>query len=324
MSYARLSIFASLLVVGCTSTWTGAGSATQSVRPTNSAPAITSWPAPAPGRLYHLDPSPATVAWGWYDAAGKPILTLNSGDELDVGTVSTCSNTSLVRNGLDSTELEASVKAIYKARTDSQLKSGPGGHILTGPVFINGADSGDVLEVRIKRIDLSVPWSCNSFNNRSGFIPEDFPGTGRTKVVRLDSKTMMGHFAPGIEIPLHPFFGSMGVAPPAAMGKVNSAPPGIHAGNLDNKELVAGSTRGFLPEDFPNTNRTKVVRLDAKTMMGHFAPGIDIPLHPFFGSMGVAPPPAMGKVNSAPPGIHAGNLDNKELVAGSTLYIPVH
>src|ERR1043166_4278125 len=234
----RLLPFVSLVaVVSCSSSMSSGTS--------SPAPAATprpAWAAPAPGRLYHLDPTPPRVAGGWYDAAGKPVLTLASGDELDFGTVSTCNNTSLVRNGLDSTELEASVKAIYKARTDSQLKSGPGGHILTGPVYIEGADSGDVLEVRIKKIDLSVPWSCNGFGPGRGFLPEDFPNTSRTKVVRLDSKTMMGHFAPGIDIPLHPFFGSMGVAPPASMGKVNSAPPGIHAGNLDNKELVEGST----------------------------------------------------------------------------------
>jgi acetamidase/formamidase len=201
------------------------------------------WPAPAPGKLHHLEPTPETVAWGWYDAAGKPVLTMASGDELDVGTLSTCSPTSLVRNGVDSSELESSVKQIYAARTAGTIKSGPGGHILTGPVYVEGADSGDVLEVRIKRIDLSIPYACNSFSTRSGFIPEDFPaGFSRTKIVRLDSARMVGHFSDGIDIPLHPFFGSMGVAPPASMGRVNSAPPGIHAGNLDNKELVAGTT----------------------------------------------------------------------------------
>jgi acetamidase/formamidase len=59
-------------------------------------------------------------------------------------------------------------------------------------------------------------------------------------------------------------------------------------------------------------------------MVGLFAPGIEIPLRPFFGSMGVAPPPERGRVSSNPPHIHAGNLDNKELVAGTTLYIPIH
>jgi len=69
---------------------------------------------------------------------------------------------------------------------------------------------------------------------------------------------------------------------------------------------------------------TRIIRLDAKRNVGTFAPGIEVPLHPFFGSMGVAPPPVRGRVSSAPPDIHAGNLDNKELIAGTTLYIPVH
>jgi acetamidase/formamidase len=68
----------------------------------------------------------------------------------------------------------------------------------------------------------------------------------------------------------------------------------------------------------------KIIPLDRQRKIGHFAPGIDLPLKPFFGSMGIAPPESAGKVNSAPPGIHAGNLDNKELVAGTTLFIPVH
>src|SRR5436853_2955060 len=67
----------------------------------------------------------------------------------------------------------------------------------------------------------------------------------------------------------------------------------------------------------------KIIPLDEKRMVGRFAEGIEIPLHPFFGSMGVAPPPEAGRVSSAPPGRHAGNLDNRELVAGSTLYLPV-
>jgi acetamidase/formamidase len=198
-----------------------------------------SWPSPAAGKLHRLDLTPQTVAWGWYDAAGKPVMTIASGDEIDVSTASTCSPTSLIRAGLDSNEVEPAVKRIYAAR--SEIKPGPGGHILTGPVYVEGADSGDVLEVRIKEIHLAIPYACNSFGGRSGFIPEDFPYS-RSKIVRLDTLRMIGHFADGIEIPLRPFYGSIGLAPPASMGRVNSAPPGIHAGNLDNKELVAGTT----------------------------------------------------------------------------------
>src|SRR6202790_2158963 len=67
----------------------------------------------------------------------------------------------------------------------------------------------------------------------------------------------------------------------------------------------------------------KIIPLGRESLVGHFAPGIEIPLKPFFGSMGIAPPASAGRVNSAPPGTHAGNLDNKELVAGTTLFIPV-
>jgi acetamidase/formamidase len=68
----------------------------------------------------------------------------------------------------------------------------------------------------------------------------------------------------------------------------------------------------------------RIIRLDEKRMVGQFGKGIEIPLRPFFGSLGVAPPPSAGRVSSGPPGVHAGNLDNKELVAGTTLFIPVH
>jgi acetamidase/formamidase len=89
---------------------------------------------------------------------------------------------------------------------------------------------------------------------------------------------------------------------------------------------VFGPRSGFLPEDFPGVSRSRLVPLDARRMVGRFSDtlGVEIPLRPFFGSMGVAPPPASGRVSSAPPGVHAGNLDNKELVAGTALYIPVH
>jgi acetamidase/formamidase len=200
----------------------------------------TNWPAPAVGKTYSLLPTPKTVAWGWYDAAGQPVLRVNSGDEVVVRALSTCSPTSLMRAGLDSNRVEKLAKDVYAAR--AEIKPGPGGHILTGPIFVEGADSGDVLEVRFRRIKPAIDYACNSFGPRSGFLREDFPGTSRSKVIELDTVRMLGHFGPGITIPLHPFFGSVGVAPPASMGRVNSAPPGIFAGNLDNKELVEGTT----------------------------------------------------------------------------------
>jgi acetamidase/formamidase len=118
---------------------------------------------------------------------------------------------------------------------------GPGGHILTGPIYVEGADSGDVLEVRIQKVDLAIPYAYNAFGPRGGWLPEDYPYS-RMRIIPLDTKRMVARFAEGVEVPLRPFFGSIGVAPPAAMGRINSAPPDLHAGNLDNKHLVAGTT----------------------------------------------------------------------------------
>jgi acetamidase/formamidase len=186
---------------------------------------------------HQLKATPATVAWGYYDAAAKPVLRIKSGDAVEVETLITSSPTRLEGAGVKPEAVEQSLRNIYQDVTNK----GPGGHILTGPIYIEGAEPGDVLEVRIKKIDLAIPYAYNGFGPTSGFIPEDF-GYAKMKIIPLDARKKVAHFAPGIEVPLHPFFGSMGVAPPPASGRVNSAPPGIHAGNLDNKELVAGTT----------------------------------------------------------------------------------
>src|SRR5689334_8850592 len=188
-------------------------------------------------RVYTLMPSPSTVAFGYYDAAAAPVLRVQSGDEVVVGTLITSSPNRLEQVGVKPADVQQSLRAIY----DSVKNRGPGGHILTGPIYVEGADSGDVLEVRIESIDLAIPYAYNGFGPKRGWLPEDYD-YGRTKIIPLDKAKNVAHFAPNIDIPLHPFFGSIGVAPPAAMGRVNSGPPGIHAGNLDNKELVVGTT----------------------------------------------------------------------------------
>jgi acetamidase/formamidase len=199
-------------------------------------PMVTAGAQPAPA-THRLMPSPTTVAWGWYDAAGAPVLTVASGDRIVVGTLLTSSPTRLVGAGVAPTDVEQSLRDIYATVTDK----GPGGHILTGPIFVTGADSGDVLEVRIEKVELAIPYAYNGFGGKSGFLPEDY-GYSRMRIVPLDARAGVAHFAPGIDVPLRPFFGSIGVAPPPSSGRVSSAPPGRHAGNLDNKELVAGTT----------------------------------------------------------------------------------
>ena len=103
-----------------------------------------------------------------------------------------------------------------------------------------------MLEVRIQKIDLSTPYASNGFSPQRGVLPPTDFQRSNTKIIPLDTKRNVAKFADNIEIPLHPFFGSMGVAPDESLGRLNSAPPGAHAGNIDNKDLVVG-TKLFIP-----------------------------------------------------------------------------
>jgi acetamidase/formamidase len=189
-----------------------------------------------------LKVTPKTIAWGYYWAAAKPVLTVTSGDTVEIQTVSG-NPERLEQAGCPAEQIPAALRTIYKEIPQDQR--GPGGHLLTGPVTIEGAEPGDVLEVRIREIRMDAPFAYNAFRKGAGFLPNEFEGT-KMKIIPLDRTRRVATFAPGIEIPLRPFFGSMGVAPPESAGKIDSAPPGIHAGNLDNKELVAGTTL-FIP-----------------------------------------------------------------------------
>jgi acetamidase/formamidase len=186
---------------------------------------------------FDLKASPSTVVWGYYSAAAPPALRIRSGDRVRIETVSTGSPSRFEAAGVAPSDIPANFRQIYQEVKDK----GPGGHILTGPIYVDGAAPGDVLEVRILAIEMTLPFAYNGFRPRSGFLPDDFP-YARIKIIPLDRKRMVARFSDSIEIPLHPFFGSMGVAPPEANGRINSGPPWIHAGNLDNKELVAGTT----------------------------------------------------------------------------------
>jgi len=186
-------------------------------------------------RTHRLEATPATVAYGYYWSEARPVLRVQSGDVIDVDTLLTSTPDRLEKAGVKPGDIQASLRAIVENVKDR----GPGGHILTGPVFVEGAEPGDALEVQILSIDLPLAYG---YNGCSGFIRENCESGRGITIVPLDRKRMVGTFRPGIEIPLRPFFGSMGVAPPAAMGRVSSNPPGIHAGNLDNRELVAGTT----------------------------------------------------------------------------------
>jgi acetamidase/formamidase len=196
----------------------------------------------AAAKTYDLPATPTTVQWGHYDATSKPCLTIKSGDTVVVHTLLTNSPTGLEKAGVAPAAVEQSLRAVFAGVPQSER--GPGGHILTGPIAIEGAEPGDTLEVRILKIDLAIPYAYNGFRYGAGFLTDDFPYS-RIKIVPLDAKQMIGHFGPGIDVPLHPFFGSMGVAPPPSFGRYDSAPPTIIGGNMDDKALVAGTSIFF-------------------------------------------------------------------------------
>ncbi|HEX4498355.1 MAG TPA: acetamidase/formamidase family protein [Thermoanaerobaculia bacterium] len=192
-------------------------------------------------KTHRLEATPDTIAYGYYWAEAKPVLRIASGDIIDVDTLLTNTPTGLQKAGVSDDKIQGSLKAIVAEVTGD--RRGPGGHILTGPVYVEGAQPGDVLEVKILAIDFPIDYG---YNGCSGFLPQNCEAGAVSRILPVHAQTMTADFAPGITIPLHPFFGSMGVAPAPELGRVSSNPPGKHAGNLDNRELGVGSTL-FIP-----------------------------------------------------------------------------
>jgi acetamidase/formamidase len=185
---------------------------------------------------HRLDASPETVHWGFFDAALKPLITIDSGDTI---TISTVSGTPDVMPPPPLKVPDA--LAAIQAKVPQKLP----GHICTGPVAIRGAKAGQVLEVRIKAIALNYDWGYNVIRPLAGALQDDFHEK-RVIHIPLDAERMTGRLPWGLDLPLKPFFGVMAVAPPAAWGAVSTLPPRKNGGNLDLKQLVAGTTL-YLP-----------------------------------------------------------------------------
>jgi acetamidase/formamidase len=190
-----------------------------------------------PPKTHRLEATPATVAYGYYWSDAQPVLRIDSGDIIDVDTLLTNTPSGLAKAGVADDKIQASLKAIVSEVTGE--RKGPGGHILTGPVYVEGAELGDVLEVKILSIDLPLDYG---YNGCSGYLPDNCEAGAVSKIIPLDRRKMTAEFLPGIVIPLKPFYGSIGIAPAQELGRLSSNPPGRHAGNMDNRELVAGST----------------------------------------------------------------------------------
>jgi acetamidase/formamidase len=185
----------------------------------------------------------STVEWGHFAADAKPVLTVKQNDVVTIDTIVGVPDM-LTQLGAAVDEPIREMEEMYAKVKDR----GPGPHFLTGPVAIEGAMPGDVLEVEILDIRLRSPYGWMMIGKGgSGALPEEFRSE-RRKLVPLDQRDNLAEFAPGIRIPIHPFFGVLGVAP--SKGRLSSGPPAYNGGNMDNKWLVAG-TKLYLPVKAP-------------------------------------------------------------------------
>ncbi len=186
---------------------------------------------------HHLNANAETCHWGFFDAARKPVLAIDSGDQVTIDTL-TGAPAYIPKSGFHVPPELAEVHARAE-----RFEGGP--HILTGPIAVRGAKLRQVLEVRIRGVKLRQDWGFNLIRPLAGTLQDDFHEM-RLIHIPLDDKRNVGRMPWGLELPLAPFFGVMGVAPPKAWGRISSIVPRAHGGNLDNKELVAGATL-FLP-----------------------------------------------------------------------------
>ena len=195
-------------------------------------------------KTHELKASPATVHRGFFDASLKPVLTIDSGDVVRLETA-TGNPRWFEKLGVPKEKIPAELYEVFKGVEGD----GRGDHTLNGPIAIRGAEPGDTIEVRIRSVDVRLPIAGQSFVPNRGLLPDEFPYE-KSRVTWIDVDRKIVQFAPGIEFPAQPFWGVIGVAPPAAMGRVPSGPPNVFGGNLDNRDLGSGSTL-FLPVHVP-------------------------------------------------------------------------
>ena len=219
----------------------------------------------------HLGSRPETVVWGEIPIGRPPALTIASGETVTIDTLTHAGAT-------QNQEPEAYLKALGVARTEilpdmldfwasrpSRPREGRSGHILTGPIYVEGAAAGDVLEIQVLDLSLRLPWGMNSSGPAGGVLGTGYPGTRPgdpvpatgNRLVRtgFDNGQPVAFVTPSVRVPLRPFMGIMAVAPPyprvgqpgiTVDGVQATRPPGVFGGNLDVKDLAAGSTL-FLP-----------------------------------------------------------------------------
>jgi len=221
--------------------------------------------------------TPENVVWGWYPLDRAPVLTVRSGDTVRIDTLSHAGTTQaeepvgyLGQFGAAPDEVLQDVVDFWQTRPD-RPREGRSGHVITGPIYIEGAEPGDTLEVQILSLRTRAPYGINNTGPTSGVFGSGYPGTAPEDepmdmpAVRHFIRTgdvdgrEVAFFADGIQVPLAPFMGVMAVAPEnptvgqpgvTVPGVQASRPPGPFGGNLDVKDLIAGSTL-YLPVFHP-------------------------------------------------------------------------
>jgi acetamidase/formamidase len=199
---------------------------------------------------HHLRATIDTAVFGYYSAETKPVLTIKSGERVKIDTVSLSGipddpeafyREEGINADNDAIRDIIAMKAAAKQRNITLR--GP----LTGPIAVEEAEPGDTLEVRVLSLKFRADYGINSTRpGGTGPLADIVPRPWQ-KVYRIDPARSRAIFSPTIEMPLQPHLGQMGVAPPAAMGRLPSGPPTmVHGGNFDLREITVGSSL-YLP-----------------------------------------------------------------------------
>jgi acetamidase/formamidase len=191
------------------------------------------------------------TVYGYYGFDVPPVAKVKDGDVVEIQTVNTTGvnrrdpEAFFKANNLPIDEQAKDIIDIYK--NVKRDPSGLTGHLLTGPIYIEGAEPGDTLEVRILNVVPRSGYGVNSVWPKGGDLPDDVK-TSESFVYKykIDKRKQTASFKEGVEIPMRPFMGVMAVSPPPEMKRVSSIPPGFYGGNLDLKHLVKGTTL-YLP-----------------------------------------------------------------------------
>ena len=201
--------------------------------------------AQSPAKTYDIKATPSTTFYRFLDATTPPVITINSGDIVRLETA-TGTPTFFTRLGVPKEKIPVELFTAFGPNDDGGRRD----HTLTGPVYVTGAEPGDSIEIRLRAIDLRLPLGGSSIGPNGGTLPGEFP-TARNKVVFIDVKNKTAEYAPGVVVPLgKPFWGSIVVQPPASMGRLTDQQPNVFGGNMDNSDLVAGTTL-YLPVFVP-------------------------------------------------------------------------